>query len=639
MSQPGRFLKFLSLCLRDSGLRRQMRALVYFLTRLDSLPPDVFEEGISSWGKSVSALQQYYAPAEGAPLRYDESLADRNPDLLKRMSERAAKEIEGFHNRPTFTIITTSYGAAGKGIRNTLQSIRQQFYDRLEVYLLTDRASEREVARLAGEVFGDDVRVRVKPFGDLEQNLAGAFNEVLGECMGDFVCFLSGHDRLTTNATFELCRALNAHTNADVIYSDEAKVSGQWPIHSFHKPGWSRDLFLSMNYLQNFLCCRTAAIRAAGGFRGRFEPDIKYDLLLRIIESAERIYHIPEVLYHVQVSRDYYPQGFSADAVFRLQKEAIEGYLRRRNTEGEVCDGIFRGSYRVRRKILGDPKVSIIIPTRDKMTLLKQCIESIETKSRYRNYEIIVVDNGSAEPATLEYLAGLPHTVLRYPHEFNYSKINNFGAKQAAGEHLLFLNNDTEVIAPGWIEALVEHSQREEVGGVGAKLLYPNGLVQHAGMVMWPSNISGHVHWLADLYDHGYDGLADVVRNFNSVTGACFMMRAGVFKEIGGFNESLPITYNDVDLCLQARALGYLIVYTPFALLYHYEGISRLSVVDNAGEMAEIQTTLNGKPVTYQVPVPKGHAEEVRSFYARWKSFIQNDGNYISKRGLGSNSS
>jgi GT2 family glycosyltransferase len=613
-----------------------VKAVLYYLLRVEEMPPNEFSQGIRTWCQGIVTLQPYlYRSSKTSRLPDDLSLLDNYPKIVQHIEE----EIASFHYHPLITLIIPVYTDSFDLLDRTLRSIQQQFYQRLEIYLLADGKSQPELEQTARRLFGDPNTLIIKQFENLSAQLGPAFEKVLDECKGEFIGFLSSGDTIPRETTLEVSRLLNRFSDLDVIYSDESKRAGKQTIHRFHKPGWSRDLFLSLNYIQNFLCCRTESVRVAGGFHGRFESDIKYDLVLRIIEKAERIHHISRLLYHEDVYQKYYPGEFNADFSFQLHKEALANHFKRAGIEADVGDGIFRGSFRVRRKIIGEPKISIIIPTKDKVELLKQCIDSIETNSTYPNYEIIVIDNASIEPETLDYLATLSHRVLHYPDKFNYSKINNFGAQHASGEHLLFLNNDTQVITPDWLQALLEHSQREEVGGVGAKLLYPNGRIQHAGIVLSADNVSGHINSLTDLYDHGDDGLVDVVRNFNSVTGACLMMRASVFKEIGGFNESLPITHNDVDLCLKARAHGYLIVYTPFAMLYHYEGVSRLSVVDDAGEMAEFQSTLNGKPVTYRVPVPKGQAEEVKNFYARWEPFIQNDGNYIAKKGLGPNSS
>jgi len=257
----------------------------------------------------------------------------------------------------------------------------------------------------------------------------------------------------------------------------------------------------------------------------------------------------------------------------------LQGHLHGLGIAGKVVDGLVSPlRYRVRYKIAGQPLISIIIPTRDRVELLKRCLESIEAKTTYRHFEIIVLDNQSEAPDTLTYLAGLPHMVVPIRGPFNYSYLNNVGAAHARGEFLLFLNNDIEVITEEWLEALLEHAQRKEVGAVGAKLLYPNGTIQHAGVGLGHGGVAGHAFWYLPADDPGYFDLAQVVRNCSAVTGACMMMRTSVFAAVGGFDENIRVVFNDVDLCLRVREKGYLVVYTPYAVLYHLESATRNSL-------------------------------------------------------------
>jgi GT2 family glycosyltransferase len=307
--------------------------------------------------------------------------------------------------------------------------------------------------------------------------------------------------------------------------------------------------------------------------------------MLRFIEKTDRIYHIPKILYHWRTV-----QGSTAVSVDKKAyahdagKKALVESLARRGIEAAVEDGFWATSYHVKRGLLSRPLVSIIIPTRDNVEVLKRCIESIVQKTDYNNYEVIVVNNNSVKKETYDYLEELGKTngtrILEYDFPFNFSALNNFAATHARGDVLLFLNNDTEVIGPGWLRAMLEHAQRKEVGAVGCKLLFPNGMVQHAGVVLGLNNgspekgVAGHAHkWFAG--SHGYFGRIDVIQDVSAVTGACMMVRRDVFEEAGGFDESLTIAFNDVDLCLRIRRKGYLIVYTPYASLYHHESYSR----------------------------------------------------------------
>lgn len=615
--------KALSLAARDRNVRHSLRALLYHLASFDRVPPTAFGASLSAWGENFTSLQRHHHAAAAGKTRYDEASLELYPAL----ADEAAREASAFRHPTTFTIFVTAYGPPDDQLAETLRSVAAQLYRPAEVCLLVEESAREQFSAFASgpSALGAGLDLKLVAHADLAQNLAHALNACLADCRGDFVAFLSAGDRLTRNATFEVARLIDQHPDADVVYSDEERSSGDDSSREFRKPGWSPDLLLSVNYLRNFLCCRAEAVRAAGGFSGRFEDDIKYDLLLRVVARAERVRHFPEVLYRERVPKDSYPAGFNHDASQELHKAALRAHLSRLGVEAEVGDGLVRGSFRVRRKLVGSPRVSVVIPTRDRVELLRQCVESIESKSTYRNYEIVIVDNASSEPAALNYLAATPHRVVRYPGEFNYSKVNNLGAELATGEHLLFLNNDTQVIAPDWLEALLEHSQRAEVGAVGAKLLYPDGSVQNAGVVLRPDRLVGQVHKFTAPDGHGYHGLADVVRNFNAVTGACVMLRADVFREVGGFDEDFPVTYNDLDLCLRVRSRGYLIVYTPYALLYHYEGVSVSSARDG-GEFAEIEVAEGAGRI--RVPVPRGQAEQPKLFYSRWKEFVHGDRYY-----------
>jgi len=615
-SRLARISRALSVLLKDRNLRSSVRTLLHHFGQSQEVSHREFASSISDWKRNLALIQMYH---DSSGTVFSESLVELYPGLVTPMTE----EMSRFQEQPAITILTPIFSAKPQLIERTLRSVEQQFYRNLKLCLLTEPSASAQVKESAIAVFGERERVEVIVADDLSHNLSAVLNEALDQCESEFVGFLSAGDRLTRDALFEVVQLINRQPDADLIYSDEEQRSGVHFSRSFNKPGWSPDLFSSINYLQNFLCCRTEAVRRAGCFRGRIESDIKYDLLLRIIEQTQRIHHIPLVLYHEHLPKESLPSQ-AAQFVFEFQKHALEHHLKRTGIEAEVCDGIFKGSFRVRRRVLSNPKVSIIIPTKDSVQLLRQCIESVETRSAYRNFEIIVVDNASADAETLAYLAALPYQVLRYPGPFNFSAINNQAARTANGSHLLFLNDDTQVIAPDWLEALLEHSQREEVGVVGAKLLYPNGTIQHAGMGLDPRRIALHLNRFRGPWEHGPLGLADVVRNVNAVTGACLMTRASLFNEVGGFNESLPVHYNDVDLCLQMRDRGYLAVYTPFALLYHHEGVRT-----QMAEIVEIEGSESGRKFTCQVEVPPGHAAEVGLFYSRWRTFIENDEYYV----------
>ena len=546
--------------------------LPQYLEYFETYPPDQFLRGLSLWCKSLAALQgRYYYKTLKQPLACDEYLVDfyfNERNTIKKTRKRIIYE-------PKITLIMAVFVGHRKLTAESLKSLKQQLYNNWDLYVLISGRLTTAVTKLIETTLSKDDRITMKFVENLEENFAAILNETINHASGKFIGFLSEGDKLTERALLEVADLLNENPDAKVIYSDHALVNNKRYVDIVYKPGWSPDLLLAKYYIKNLLCCERDMISTVGGVHGIFEDEIKYDLLLRIIEKTNQVYHIPKVLYHEEVPKSSYVKEYNADYCIELQKKALENHIKRSGIEAEVFNGIFKGSFRVRRKINVDSKVSIIIPTKDDIDKVRICVDSIVNKTSLRDFEIIIVDNGSSQPELLEYLEECPHVVLSFPGDFNFSTINNFAAAKASGEYLIFLNNDTEVIRPEWIQAMLEHAQRKEVGVVGAKLLYPDGLVQHAGIVLVRNQIPDHVHRFAHSCDQGRQGMVDVIRNYNAVTGACMMIRADVFNEVGGFDESFPIIFNDVDLCFKVRARGYLIVYTPYAVLYHHEGISR----------------------------------------------------------------
>jgi GT2 family glycosyltransferase len=399
-----------------------------------------------------------------------------------------------------------------------------------------------------------------------------AWSAALRAAGGDFVLPLVPGDELAPDAIARLIEALAAEPQVDVIYPDEDELDDRGHRgNPFFKPDWSPDLLLSMNYIGGAFAARRTLVEAVGGFRHGLPGAEAYDLLLRLSERGPRILHLPRVLYHACTSR-----GARAMVGGVAAQRALTDALARRGREGTVVPS-FPGAYRVRYRISGEPRVSIIIPTRDKISVLRTCIDSIVARSTWRSYELLIVDNGSSEPESLRYLDELRahHRVIRDDRAFNWSALNNRAAEQASGDYLLFLNNDVEIITPDWLEAMLEHAQHPEVGAVGVQLLYPNDTIQHAGVVLGIGGPANHAFRHVARGSRGYCDLLAVVRNYSAVTGACMMTRRELFREVGGFDEQLPIVYNDVDFCLRLGRRGLFVVYTPFAELYHYESTTR----------------------------------------------------------------
>jgi len=513
----------------------------------------------------------------------DDAAASATPKQAPRMDQkRADAVIATLADPPLISIVMPVYNVDRRWLMAAVESVRRQFYPHWQLCIADDastrvetRDSLREIAQLG------DARIKIDR---LTQNrgIAGASNAALQMATGDYVGLLDNDDELTRDALLEAAQTIVA-SNADIVYSDEDKLDTDGShVEPHFKPDFNIDYFLSINYVCHFAVIRRGLLERIGGFRQGFDGAQDYDLLLRASESAEKIAHIPKVLYHWRKTAESTATASSAkpkswDAGQRALSESVA----RRGIEADVEPGPYPNTYRVRRRIEGQPLVSILVPFRDKPELLSTCVQSILDKTDYANFEIIGIDNGSTADATHALMKQLERRdsrvrFVRHDAPFNFSAINNFGARHASGEHLLLLNNDTEVIAAGWLRAMLEHSQRPEVGVVGAKLLYPDRRIQHAGVIVGIGGVAGHAHLLVPGDHPGYFARAQLPQNFSAVTFACAMTRRDVFEQVGGLNETdLSIAFNDIDYCLRVREAGYLIVYTPFAELFHYESLSR----------------------------------------------------------------
>jgi GT2 family glycosyltransferase len=502
--------------------------------------------------------------------------------------ERAAAlraAVERLPYRPLVSLLMPVYDVKEEWLRAALDSVATQLYAGWELCVVDDGSTAPHIRPILERAARADPRIKLSA---LERNrgICGASNAALALATGEYVGLLDHDDALTEDALAEVVTRLNADPALDLLYSDhDIKDARGRRVRPFFKPGWSPDLLLSMNYITHFAVARRALVERAGGFREGFEGSQDYDLLLRVTELTDRIAHIPRPLY----SWGQAPTSVVANPRGKLYaheagRRALADALSRRGIDGEVQDG-YGGPYRyrVRRRVAGTPVVTIVIPTRDNRRLLARCLAGLETRTAYRAIEILVVNNQSRDPETVRFLGRLRHRVIDYPHAFDFARINNLAAKQARGDYLLFLNDDTEALEPTWLDAMLEHAQRPEVGAVGARLLFPNRTIQHAGVVVGIQGKAGHAFWGIPAEHPGYYDLARVVRNVSAVTAACLMTRRAVFQEVGGFDEAFAVSYNDVDLCLRLRERGYLVVYTPYAVLTHHQSASR-GPYDPAGD-------------------------------------------------------
>lgn len=506
----------------------------------------------------------------------------RNNRLRATDKKRMRAEQAGFGYRPLVSLVIPVYDPEETWLELALDSVLSQVYPRWELCICDDASTKDHVREILARYERLDSRIKVK---HLEQNrgISGASNEALSLATGEFVGLLDHDDELTPDALFQVVSLLQEYPEADLVYTDEDKMDEEGNrLRPTFKPDWSPDLLLNHNYITHFSVFREKILGEIGGFREGTEGSQDYDLILRFTERTRNIHHIHKILYHWRMvegstALSSAGKGYTHERSRRILEETME----RRGLKGSVEDGHSRNFLRVKLDIQGSPKVSIVMPTRDNLSLLKNCVESIERLTSYRNYEILIVDNDSSDPQTLEYLSSIPHQVIHYEGAFSHSGVNNLAASYASGEYLLFLNDDTEVISGEWLDAMLRHAQRPDVGAVGAKLLYSNDRIQHAGLFTgvggtWNPGVAAHSHQYYPANSTGYKGALETDRNYNAVTGACMMVRRAVFEEVGGFDEeNLPIAFNDVDLCLKLRTRGYVLVYTPDAKLYHHEAASR----------------------------------------------------------------
>ncbi|EGO8177434.1 glycosyltransferase family 2 protein [Enterococcus faecalis] len=498
--------------------------------------------------------------------------------------EAMTQEIATFHYQPKISIAMPVYNVEEKWLRLCIDSILNQVYTNWELCMADDASTDPNVKKILTEYQQLDERIQVV-FREQNGHISEATNSALAIATGEFVALLDNDDELAINAFYEVVKVLNENPELDLIYSDEDKIDmdGNRSDPAF-KPDWSPDLLLGTNYISHLGVYRRSILEEIGGFRKGYEGSQDYDLVLRFTEKTtkERIKHIPKVLYYwrmlpTSTAVDQGSKGYAFEAGLR----AVQDALVRRGINGHATHGAANGLYDVYYDIESEKLVSIIIPTKNGYKDVQRCVSSIIEKTTYQNYEIIMADNGSTDPKMHELYAEFEQQlpgrffVESIDIPFNFSTINNRAAKKAHGEYLLFLNNDTEVITENWLTLMVSFAQQERIGCVGAKLLYPNNTVQHAGVILGLGGVAGHGHYGYPHGDLGYFGRLAINVNYSAVTAACLLMKKADFDAVGGFEEAFTVAFNDVDLCLKVQALGRDNVWLHEAELYHFESQTR----------------------------------------------------------------
>jgi O-antigen biosynthesis protein len=502
--------------------------------------------------------------------------------LTNESRARMRSLINNFSSKPIVSIILPTYNSNPEWLIKAIESVRHQIYPNWELCIADDASTHPDVRPILDRYAREDSRIKVT-FRKKNGHISETSNTALNLASGDWIALLDHDDLLSEHALFWVVKAINENPNVQLIYSDEDKIDEKdVRKEPYFKSDWNVDLFYSHNMFSHLGIYRASLVKKIGGFRVGFEGSQDYDLALRCIERIKpnQIHHIPHILYHWRThslstsqSSDNKPYAMIAG------ERALNDHFQRcnKNATAELLGHGYRAHYRL-PKIY--PLVSLIIPTRNGLKFLRTCIDSIIKKTTYSNYEIIIVDNGSDDPETLQYFNQLKKenniSVLRDNRPFNYPALNNKAVKYANGKIIGLLNNDLEVISPDWLSEMVSHALRPEIGAVGAKLLYPNDTIQHGGVITGNAYIAMHAHKHFPRYDSGYFGRSILIQSFSAVTAACLVVRKSVYNEVHGLDEkNLAVAFNDVDFCLRLGEKGYRNIFTPYAVLYHHESATR----------------------------------------------------------------
>lgn len=543
--------------------------------------------------------EQRKNPPEHGPLISIVVPVYRTPEIyLREMIESVVNQTYG-----NWELCLADASPKGEQLRQDLKKIKGR---KTREALMKIPDGDTELTSVIREYQLKDSRIRYEILKK-NKSIAENSNAAMEMATGDFVGLLDHDDTLEPNALYEVAGKICEDDRVDVVYTDEDKINSKGTKHLTPnmKPDFNLDLLRSNNYICHLFVVRRILMEKVGGFRKEFDGAQDYDFILRCTEEAEKIAHVHKVLYHWRThEKSTSDNPESKIYAFHAGRRAVEAHLQRLGIQAEVEETCDLGYYRVKYPVIGSPMVSILIPNKDQLQTLKKCLKSIWEKTEYTNYEILIIENNSTEKETFEFykkIDGRHHVRLLYwDKEFNYSAINNFGATQAKGEYLLLLNNDTEVITKGWMKELLSHCQRPEVGMVGAKLYFPDNTIQSAGTIIGMGGMADHAFVNMDRKKSGYMHRASIQVDMSGVTAACAMVKRSVYEEVHGLEEKLTVAFNDVDLGLKIVTAGYLIVFDPYAELYHYESKSR-GVNDEKKER---------------------HAREVKYTQEKWADFL-----------------
>jgi len=573
---------------------------------------DGFKKMIRFAGKVLRYVwRKYFGGPQTEDLVYAKWRKKNMPK--KKDFEAYAANVEELKSQPLFSIILPVYEPNISYFKQAIDSVLTQVYTNWELCISDDCSSNNELISYLNEL-EKNPKIKVH-YRTTNGHISANSNSALSMATGDYVCFMDHDDLLTKDALYQFAVAINEDPLADILYSDEDKITnkGRFVQPNF-KPQWSPDTFLSRNYLGHFVGLKKSIIDQIDGFRLGFEGSQDYDLLLRATEKATCIKRIPKILYHWRMHEQSTAMNEDAkDYAFLSGVKALDETFQRRGIDAKATLQKGKpGFYRIQYALKSEPKVSIIIPTYNNSAVLSTCIESIFKLTSYPNFEIVLINNNSTEEALFDCIKkwqaayGDQFRLLDCPYPFNYAKLMNDGVRFSNGSFILLLNNDTEVLHADWIEQMLHHAQRKEVGAVGVKLLYPNDTVQHGGVVMGIGGVAGHTFIGAGKDDPGQFYYLTSVTNYSAVTAACLMVEKSKYEAVGGFDEQLAVEYNDVDFCLKLIDNGYYNLFNPDVVLYHYESLTR------------------GHPYATKESYKK-HVAEVKYFKSKWQQYIDND--------------
>ena len=509
---------------------------------------------------------------------------ERNEKLSEADIVNINKRINMMIQRPVISVLMPVYNTPVVFLKAAIESVSNQLYPYWELCIADDASTDPDICNVLKEYQSKDSRIKVI-FRKNNGHISTASNSALELATGKFIALLDHDDELAIHALYLVAETVNLNPDADLIYTDEDKIDSEGKRYApYFKTSFNPDLILSQNMINHLGVYRRTIIEKIGGFRCGFEGSQDYDLVLRALEEIKitNIHHLPYILYHwraipgsVALNRD------EKSYAHEKAQKAIEEYLSRRGIKAEVEESPSGVYHRVRYALPDEfPKVTLVVPTRDKLALLRVCVDGILNNTDYSNLEVIIVNNQSIDPDTINYFREIQKTsrvrVINYEKPFNYSAINNFAVKHATGNLIGLINNDIEVIEPSWLKEMVSHALRPEVGVVGAMLYYPNNTIQHAGVALGIGGVAGHLHLNKPRGYFGDFGRTELIQNYSAVTGACMIMRTEIYNEVNGLDaENLSVAFNDIDICIRIREAGYLIVWTPYAEMMHHESASR----------------------------------------------------------------